>query len=68
MLWNREIANAHLAQVPVEVAAKRVEQPLPEQASVIAGPVEPTQQEHQVQDNQVESALHRIGHPEIGVK
>ena len=38
VLGNRKIADAHLAQIAVEVAAKRVEQPLPELAAVIAGP------------------------------
>ncbi len=68
VLGHGEVANPHLTQVPVEIAAKSIEQPLPQEASLIARPVKPAHQQHKVKDDQIEAALHSVGHPIMSIK
>ena len=70
---HRKVADPHFPQIGVEIAAKRVEKLLTQKllAEVtrdIRWAVEPVQQQHQMQHNQVEPALDRIRNPVIGVK
>ncbi len=67
-LRHREIPHSHLAQVAIEVAAKHVEELLPDAASRIGAVAEPLDQQHQMQHDQIEAALNRIGHPIVTVK
>lgn len=75
MFGHRHIGDTHLAQVVIEIAAEGVEKPLPNIpimpppslcGSVLS--VEPPQQQHQVQNDEVKSALDGIWHPMMGVE
>ncbi len=66
-LRHREIANPHFAKIGVEVAAKRVEEPLPVPAPAIVA-AEPVDQQHQMKDNQIETALYRVRNAVAAVK
>src|SRR5580693_9860885 len=65
---HRKVADPHFPQIGIEIAAKRVEKLLTQTASGFRPAAEPTQQQHQMQHNQVEPALDRIGNPVIHVK
>ena len=70
---HREVADAHLPQIVVEVAAEHVEQPLPERladssAAWFAAPDQPVQATARDAARSVEPALDGVGHPIIGVK
>src|SRR6185312_12174162 len=71
---DRHIANAHLPQVVVEVAAEDVEQSLPN-GRARTGPgsrrwvgAEPAQHQHEVQHDQLETALDAVRNPVMGVE
>ena len=68
MFRHGKIANAHLAQIAVEIAAKHVEKLLSDAAPGIAVPLEPGQHKNQVQHDQIKSAFHRIRHAVARVK
>ena len=64
-LRHRKIAHAHFPQIAVEIAAKHVEKLLADAAPGIGAAAEPVEQQHQMQHNQIEAALNRIGHPVV---
>jgi hypothetical protein len=61
-LRHRKVADAHLAQIAVKIAAKYVEKLLPDATSGAIVRTDPGQKKHEMKHNQIKSALHRIGH------
>jgi hypothetical protein len=68
---HRHVADAHFAQIIIEVTAKHIEQLLPKTAASTAGWVwpgkAPKQQDH-VQHDQLETPFNGIRYPVIRVK
>ena len=75
---HREIADAHLPQVVVKVAAEHVEQSLPdggsgaERRAALGGSnppcAQPTEHQHEVQHDQLETPLDAVGNSIMGVE
>ena len=63
-----EVARSHLAQRPVEIGEHRIEKPLPQLRGGRLLGLEAMQEQKGVQANQLETAIDRIGHPDIGEK
>src|ERR1700733_7786848 len=59
---HREVADAHLTQVVIEIAAKYIEKLLPEAACGAVNPAAPVEHEHKMKHNQIKTALPRIRH------
>lgn len=60
-LRNAQIADAHLAQVGVHVAAEMIEQSLPK--SLFGARPQLPKDHPQMQQNHIEAAIHRVRHP-----
>src|SRR5579862_6173312 len=68
MFGNRKITDSHFPQVLIEIAAERIEKLLTKGLPCPIFPPEPAQKQHQMQHNELESALHCVGHSEISIK
>src|SRR3984885_7162322 len=59
----REVADAHLTQVVVEIAAKDVEKLLSEAACGAVNPAKPVEHKHEMKHDQIKTAFQRVRHP-----
>ena len=62
------VADAHLAQIVVHVLAEAVEQGLRQLRPALGDGPQPAQQQPEMQQQQVETAVNRIGHAQVPVK